>query len=274
MRNFLVDKTIVGAMLVSRCGDILNYTIPEMLRWADWMLIVFDNHDRYTMDLVSSFQDKYPGRIRIGFTGLRPIEEKKETEKAGLYKRFNSLQGEARERLLDILKEYMRAGMKIDMVIWMDSDEFLSNHSQETLIWFAEHPEKKSIIMNPIFPFGDMRTIIDVKQVCHMRIFKPELSQSILPYRGLCQVNGITKPFKQMFKYGYVHLSYFTKEKREWRLRNWRSSLDNVEKYQSMQMWTIEKDAIDMTPEDIRLMYARKPDLTVKDYLIKHNLGF
>lgn len=268
------DKTIVGAMLVSRCGDILRYTIPEMLRWCDWMLVVFDNHDEYTLKVVSELEDNFPGKIIVGFTGLARIEEKKEDEKAGLYKRFNSLQGEARERLLDMLKSYIKAGEKIDIVIWMDSDEFLSNHSLETIEWFAEHPEKKSIIMNPIFPFGDMRTIIDVKQVCHMRMFKPELTQSMIPYRGLCQVNGITKPFKRMFKYGYVHLSYFTKEKREWRMKNWRSNLDNLEQYMNMGLWEIDKDAIDMTPEDISLMLARKHDLTVKDYLIKHNLKF
>jgi len=43
MRTFLQDIKIIGAMLISREGNILHYTIPSLLRWCDWVLIMLDN---------------------------------------------------------------------------------------------------------------------------------------------------------------------------------------------------------------------------------------
>ena len=51
-RNFLTDINIWGAMLVARCGNILNYTIPCLLKYCDKILLMQDNIDEKTKKIV------------------------------------------------------------------------------------------------------------------------------------------------------------------------------------------------------------------------------
>ena len=37
------NKVIVGTMLVSQNVELLDITIPNLLKWCDWILLVMDN---------------------------------------------------------------------------------------------------------------------------------------------------------------------------------------------------------------------------------------
>jgi hypothetical protein len=271
MRDFLQDKNILGCILVSHCGKILHHTIPEMMLWVNNLLIFMDNENEESTEIVNEYIVKYPGRIRLAFSSNKDkvIDEEKKGE---LYKRFNKLQGEIREEALNVIKEYIKSGEKIDIVMFYDSDEFPSSNTKVILQYLVDNKEKKGIIISPIFPFEDMRTLINIHQSCHLRIFKPSFNLTFLPYRGLGAIWGITKPMKQMYRNSYIHLSHFTEDKRRWRMKNWRSFLSDKERYFNMPLWTIDKDAKDMTHEEVIETFNRQPDLTVGEYLKKHNL--
>jgi len=276
MRNFLTDKKIIGAMLVSRSGDILHYSIPELLKWTDWILIMFDNEDKKTRQIVKKYQKQYQGRIRIADSGFPRIAPEKEGQPSEFFIRFNRLQGPIRESLLKKIQNYMRKGEKIDIVIWLDDDEILLNYATEFLQFLINRDDKKALIMRTITVFGDMRTIMKNERSSHLRIFKPSLDQYIVPYRGLCHIWPITKSEKQMFRYGYVHLATLTQEKREWRFKNWRFNRgnNNLELYNKLPLWKLDKDAIELSPEECLSVFKRLPDLTIGQYLKEHNLEF
>ena len=40
---------IAGGLLVSRAGETLHYTMRNLLKWCDWILIVLDNEDINTL---------------------------------------------------------------------------------------------------------------------------------------------------------------------------------------------------------------------------------
>jgi len=273
MRNFLLDKKIVGALMVSRCGNILDYTIPEMMRWVDYLIIMLDFPDQKTIDIVEKYKKIYPIET---FNSDVPdyIGEKDKTffEKTeqGMFRRFNTLQGEIREKMLDHIKGRLKGGEKIDILVWLDSDEILCNSMEQVLIDFANNPKKKGLILRSAEVFNDFYHITPARMNCHLRIIKPALDQKVLPYRGLAQIWGITKPMKERVELCYVHAYMLTKEKREWRAKHWRGR--DFKTYCEVPLWRTEKGAIELSPEEIRDIFKKEPDLTIGEYLKINNL--
>jgi hypothetical protein len=105
---------------------------------------------------------------------------------------------------------------------------------------------------------------------CHLRVIKPFLDQHVLPYRGLAQIWGITKPMKQMYQNVYVHAYMLTKEKRAWRAKHWRSR--DIESYLNVPLWKTEKRATELSQEEIIETFKKKHDLTIAEYLKLNNL--
>ena len=234
MRDFLLDKKIVGAMMVSRCGSILDCTIPEILKWCDYLVIMFDFPDQRTREIVQKHVDNNPGQIETFESGVpNYIGEKNkeffEESEQGMFKRFNALQGVIRERMLGHIQDKLRAGEQIDILVWLDSDEILCYSMEKTLIDFANNYKKHGLLLRSVEVFDRFDIILPASMNAHTRIIKPSLCQHIQPYRGLAQIWGITKPMKQRCLYSYAHCQMLTMEKRLWRREHWRAR--NMEKY-------------------------------------------
>jgi len=169
MRNFLEKKNIVGAMMVSRCGDILHHTIPALLKWTDRIIIMLDNEDRKTRRIVENYKKQYSKRVEIFDSNVRNslggkwTKDAHETRVRGLFKRFNTIQGEIREVMLQHILGLIKGGEKIDIVMAPDSDELFSDHVEVILKQLAGQDDKKAVIMKPVDVFGDMFT---VRQEC------------------------------------------------------------------------------------------------------------
>jgi len=273
MRNFQTNKNILGMMLVSRCRNILRITIPEIFRWCDNLLIFYDNEDDETVKIVDEYKELYPSRIRTAHSTRSNVTQF-DKEKGDLFVRFNKIQPLIRNEALEVVKGYMKDGEKIDLVIFMDSDECLTNTAEEMINFLINREDKKAIIIRPFFTFGDDKTVINFQQNAHMRIFKPSEELTFLPYHGLGKINPIKKSEIQMFRYAYVHHAYLTEEKRKWRTDNWKSAINKWESYIKRPLWEIKKNSVEMTENDILELFKRKHDFTVDDYLKEHELSF
>jgi len=96
------DIKIIGAMLVSREGEILHYTIPGLLKWCDWILLMMDNEDEETKKIVLDYKKKYPDKIQVSYSGFLRTTPEQEARPMGLFKRFRTLQAKIRETVLYI----------------------------------------------------------------------------------------------------------------------------------------------------------------------------
>jgi len=260
-RNFLSDINIVGATLVSRCGDILHYTIPSLLKWCDWILIMFDNEDEYTKNIVLDYKKKFKDRIRIASTGFPRATEVQEKDHRGLFHRFKPLQGPIRETIIQYLRS---CGESVDLLIWPDSDEIFSDSLPSLLESFWKMDNKLAITMKPIDVFGDLKTIHSRSMTGHTRVFKfnklPTLTA--IPYRTACNYRPLTKLDRIGNNRILIHLASLTTDKREWRHKHWKPSAKDSE-----ALWRLPKAITEMTPDELRDILNSEPDMNIEDYL-------
>lgn len=261
-RNFLTDITIAGAMLVARCGVILEHTVPNLLKWCDWVLIMVDNPNDETLKVVDKLKTKYGERIRVEHTGFPPATPAQEEHPRGLFHRFKPLQGPIRETVLTYFRNCAANGEKVDLLVWPDSDECFSDSFPELLIGFWNMPDKKAITMKPVDVFGDMQTIHSRSMTGHTRVFKPFPELTALPYRTACNYLPLTKADRIGSTRVLIHLASLTLTKRDWRDKHWKPNNRDSE-----ALWRLPSDVRTMTPEEIREILLSEPDMTIEDYL-------
>jgi hypothetical protein len=259
MRDFLTDLTIWGATLVSRGGDILHYTIPCLLKYCDIVLLMEDNEDEYTHNIVMEYQNKYPDRIRISQSGFRRATENEENNPRGLFHRFKPKQGPIRETVFEYIRNVKRNGEKVDILIWPDEDEIFSDSLKQLLIDFWGMEDKVAITMKPVDVFGDLYTVHSKSMTGHSRIFKPFEKLTAVPYRCACYHHGLTKKNRIGCNRILIHLASLRKD---WRRDHWKPSSPGYEK-----LWKLPKIITEMTPEELRDVFKRESDFTVEEYL-------
>jgi len=261
-RDFLQDVNIAGAMLVARCGDILHHSIPNLLKWCNWVLIMLDNEDEYTTNIVNEYKAKYPDRIRIAHTGFPRATPEQENEPRGLFHRFKPLQGPIRETVFKYFRDCEDAGEKVGMIIWPDSDEIFSDSMPDLLTDFWGKADKRAVTMKPVDVFGDMNTIHNRSMTGHTRVFKYFRELTAIPYRTACCHRPLTKQDRMGDVRRLIHLSSLTPEKRDWRVKHWKPHLGMSE-----ALWKLPKPIYQMSPVEIHDTLHREPDLTVEEYL-------
>lgn len=261
-RNFLKGKHIPGAMMVARCGDILNITVPSLLQWTDWVLLLRDNTDAHTEEIVSELKRRYGDRIRIADSGFPPATHEQETKPRGLLRRFKPLQGPIRQKVLDFMWDVHRNERPIDMFIWPDSDEIFSKNFPKLLKLFADSPDKMGISMKPVDVYGDMNTILGRSMTGHTRVLKLFDGLSCIPHRAACYYNGLNKQNRLGSSYTSIHLAGLTEAKRQWRNSHWKPNT----KPQS-PVWRLKKPVYEHLPEEIRAELGRAPDMTAEEYI-------
>lgn len=259
MRDFLQDKKIVGTTLVSRGGEMLNITIPELLKWCDWVLLMMDNENDETRNICNKLSEQYKGRIRIEHTGFPFATPEQEKEPRGLFHRFKPLQGPIRETVFKYFREHQD---EVDILIWPDSDEIFSDSFKQLLIDFNGMDDKKAITMKPVDVFGDMNTIHSRSMTGHTRVFKFFSELTALPYRTACNHRPLTKSDRIGSNRVLIHLCSLSLGKRDWRNLHWKPNAKNSE-----ALWKLPRNIKTMTPNELREILHKEPDLTVEEYL-------
>lgn len=260
-RQFLKDLNIWGATLVSRCGSILHYTIPCLLKYCDKVLLMQDNINEETREIILKYKEKYPDKIVLAETGFPYATKVQDKVDRGLLRRFKGLQGPIREKVFEYLREEHKK-KKIDILIFPDSDEVFSDYLPILLEEFWKRKDIKAVTMKPVDVFGDMMTIHGRSMTGHTRIMKffPELTA--IPYRTACYYRPLTKLDRIGSNRVTIHLCTLSKEKMAWRIKHWKRLLKDSE-----ALWRLSKDVRKMSPDEIRDVLNREPDMNVEEYL-------
>lgn len=252
-RDFLEDIDIVGVMLVSRYEAILDCTIPHLLRWCDWVLIVLDNENQEVTNKVFAFKEKYDKRIIVIRSSAPPLSPKEEEEPRSGKARWSVWKGNIRDDVFVFFKRWLMfdESRNIDMVIWPDHDEIFNEYFPELLKEFWNCDKYRAIAMKPVEVFRSMSTIKICDMSPHIRVFKYDSSLSALPYRHRAFYQPLTP--KQLMRSNYVltHLAYLNDYWIKWRAKHWKApSLDNhIE--ESGMIKKLDKEVIYYHPKEI-----------------------
>jgi len=270
MRKFLKDITIVGAMLVSRSGPLLHYSIPSLLKWCDWVLIMLDNEDERTEQVVIDYKERYAKRIRIAYSGFPRATIKQEKakmlgrkEKGALLRRFKGLQGRIRETVFEYLRECLKEGESIDILVFPDHDEVFSDSMPALLEDFWNMSDKRAIAMKPVAVFDSMKIIKGHSMTAHVRVlrFAPDFKAN--PYRARCYYTPLTRGNTKGDRFTLIHLHSLLLEMRKWRSTHWKTTLMS-----DSPLWKLNKDVRRMTPKEItKVLFEEKPYMTIGEYL-------
>jgi len=267
-RDFLQDIKIAGAMLVSRGRDMLHYSVPNLLKWCDWVLLMMDNEDNETRAIVNGYREMYPERIRVSKSGYPRANKKQEESSRGLFHRFKPLQGPIRETVFTYMHRTVASGEKIDVIVFPDSDEVFTDYMPTLLKKFWIVDGKIGVTMKPVDVYGDMKTLRGKSMAGHTRILKYSPGLTSLPYRTLCYYHPLDKQNRIRQNFVLVHLDMLTIEKRQWRADHWKPIPEGDEPLRNLN-----KDIREMMPDEIRQVLQKEPDMTVKGYKEEHNLS-
>jgi len=266
MRNFLETINIVGALLVSRCGEILHYSIPDILKYCDHLLIVMDNEDDETRAIVEGYKKKFPDIIRVHPSGFPRATKEQEEKKEGLFRRFKPLQPYIRDVIFQVLREDKK--WRADILLWPDSDECFNVDFPSILEEFWKS-SKKGLYCKHVSVFEKMDILIRKSQPPDVIAYKYDPNMSALPYRRWQIYKPLTKDDLFQSKHTRIHLAYLTLKKREWRNNTWRS---DVFSERDGEMWFLGKDAREVTSQEyFDILKKKKPDSSIKEYLKKQN---
>jgi hypothetical protein len=269
-KQSLENLNIVGGVLVSRVGETLNLTIENLLLWCNWILIMLDNEDENTLNVVNNLKKKFPNRIKIERSGFKRLEKINENKPGILLQRFKRLQGPIRETIFKYMREEDKK-KKIDILIYPDSDEIFSNFFEKLLLDFWNMKDKQGIKMRCVWPFGDFKTIGKTKMCSHVRVFKFNPKITTYPWRHDWLRNPTPFNSKELLRNEniLIHNSHLLDSMIKWRTTLWRSfpSL-------SIPLWSLNKDIREMSSEEIKNKLNKAPDLTIGEYLKKYGKNF
>lgn len=244
------NKIIIGAMLVSQQSDILDITIPNMLKWSDWVLILMDNQTKEVEDKIYKYQTKYYNKIFVRRSSIPDKLIYKSGEEMDYRRRWKAVKGIIRDEVFINLRRILDMKMpgydKIDILIWPDHDEIFTDYLPELLNGFISS-DYKAITMKPVEVVGDMRTIRRESMGHHVHIMKYSRDLAGLPWRFYAIYFPLV--FKDLMRVDYysVHLAYLNDDIRGWRNENWKK--DNVV---NDKLYKLDKDAEHLSPEEIR----------------------
>lgn len=253
-------KNIVGATMAFREGDLIRYTLDNLLLHCLKVVVLLDNNDEYTEGVILEYKELYPDIFDVIYSSV-PTFGVDDLKPGTMKARLNSRQGEIREQVLKRLRE-LNKEQKIDILLWPDGDEMFTDDFINSLDKFIES-DKKVMMIRPITIFDNFETIRCRTLVPHGRVYKyiPELTA--LPYRGRTLYLPYTREDAYRDVHTMIHLPYLTSDSREFR-----------KVYTGKNTAESTANNLQIVGEDVRRISAKrfieitsKADIiTVKDY--------
>ena len=276
MRDFLTDIKIVGVTLASRDADLLDYAIPNMLKWCDWIMIMMDNESKEVYDKVREYEEQYRGKKR---GEIDRIIVRRSSYHLSLYDevnnkfsaRWKALRGAVRDDALAALRRNLEFGNpnynKIDILLWPDSDEVFTDYLPTLLeeFWKSNY---KGIRFRTVEVVYNMHTIKSWGKAPHMQAMKYTRDLCAFPKKFFCMYSPISMDETMVSDNCLVHLAYLTQKHRDFKKdNNWRSfDFNNNRKELGSALWTLDKDVTELTPDEIKEVLRRPPDSDFNNY--------
>ena len=244
-----------AAMLVSRCRNILRLTIPATLKFAGRILLVMDNEDVWTRDIVSELVEAYPGRVVVVKSGFPVANDLQELEDHGLYRRFRVIQGEVRDRVFQEIRGWAE---KPEVLLFIDSDEYPHPISFPFLMDRFLSSGKGGVMMRSVTPIGDRFHAMKDGMAHHLRLMLWRDDLTALPYRQFTQYHPLEADDLMRDDYSLVHNCYLTAEKRAFRGSSWSKAgfTDDT------PVWSFNKSVDETSATEIKKELFRGPDTT------------
>ena len=244
-------KTIVGAMLVSQNADLLDITIPNLLKYCDWCLIVMDNQTEEVEQKVYKYQIANYGKIFVRTSSVPSRLYTNKGREKSYRERSKATKGIFRDdvfydlrRILDWKKKGYE---KIDILLWPDSDEIFTDYLPELLDDFWKSG-KRAAMTKPVDVINDMNTIRRSDMQRHVHILRYARDFSAYPWPIFAVYHPLTgKTVMKVDGCYSAHLAYLNDNIRKWRQENWKDhgSLDD-------KLIKLDKSVEYMNPYEIK----------------------
>jgi hypothetical protein len=244
------DKIIVGAMCISENIDILKITIPNLLKFSDWVLLMLDNETEEVKQYALKIQKENYDKVWLRRSSIPHDIVTRNGNVLDYHKRWKAVKGiirdEAFVNLRRILKLKQKGYEKIDILLFPDADECFTDYLLELLEKFI-NSNYKAISLKHIHVVDNMQTIKDDKMMSHVHIFKWLDDLHGYPWQYRNAMHPI-KWSETMIAENYsIHLCYLSEKIRNWRNKNWKNVDLKNEKLYKISM-SVEK----MRPEEIK----------------------
>jgi len=268
-RNFLPNVEIVGATMVYREREQCHYCLDQLYEYCDRVVILLDNYDKETEQIILNYKNKYPDITHIVYSTI-PVNRSRNEISGQQKKRFKLQQAGIREQMIKELKK-LHEQKSIDLLLWWDSDEIVINEFPKYLIEFWENNTHTWMMLGFINPFENFRMIMSSPMAPHGRVFRYNSEMTNYPWVGRTRYWPYlnTRPWK--LRHVVLHLCHLTKEYRERR-----SFFDNGkgEDLWDRNLWVLPKDVREMTAQEIadyqhgsHQRPSKYQPITVKEYL-------
>jgi hypothetical protein len=245
----MYNKTIVGVMLVSQNSELLDITIPNLLKWCDWIMVVMDNQTLEVEEKVYTYQKQNYDKMFVRRTSMPSKFFARAGKDLTYHERWKSAKGEIRDEVFINLRRILswkKSGYdKIDILLWPDHDEIFTDYLPQLLDKFVKS-HYKAITMKPVDVVGAMDTIRKDSMGHHCHIFKYSLDLAGLPRRFHAMYHPLCHSDLMEATYYSVHLAYMTASGRKWRRVNWKN-----DKVDNDRLYKLVVDVNHMTPEEI-----------------------
>ena len=243
------NRTIVGTMLVSQSVDILDYSLPNLLKWCDWMLIVMDNQTSEVEEKVYKYQRENYNKIFVRRSSIPNKLFSRKGKLLSYHERWKSAKEVIRNDVfvnLRCILDWKKEGYdKIDILLWPDHDIIFTDSLPKLLEEFIDS-NKRAISMKHVDVFGDLKTIAVSNMGHHVHVVKYSRELAGLPRRFFALYHPLSESDLLKVDNYTVNLAYLTDENRKWRRKNWKT--DNVD---GSKFIKIDRDIRELRPNEI-----------------------
>lgn len=266
-RNFLPNINIVEAMLAFRESELLRLTVDSYLKIADKVIILFDNWDKETEDVVRTMA-RGDERIIVGYSTVPRSSWKDEETEGKMNERFKKMEGEIRQQLLNLVKKEHEK-KPIDILLMSDGDEMFTNHFPKILekFWKSRH---KTLMTRYIQMIGDFNTFHNRPLCKHNRAFKYRHDLTANAMRGMLRLRPYTNEESMRGGYFTIHLADFNKEYMDKRKTYKKRSFG-----EDVMVWRINKDIRDLSHEEyVHIAAKTAPHCCIQHLLFEMNRDY
>lgn len=254
-RNFLIDKKIIGAIIVSKNVEIFEIAINNLLKWCDWILVMIDCEEENTINKVLELQKQNYDRIWVRRSPITHEVLMRNGQFADYRQRWKMVKGLVRNSIFVQLREILNLKMKnfnrINYLLFVDSDECFTNYLPELLEKF-DKSDYKAIAFKHVHPVNDLYTIQDSTMMSHVHAWKWQDDLCGWPWQYRNAMHPIKWSETMQADYYSVHLCYLTDKIRKWRYDNWKpAEIDND------KLHKLNKSVLEISPEEIKEIFNK-----------------
>jgi hypothetical protein len=275
MRNILNNINIIGATMIFREGEHCKQTIDWLCNFCNKVILLLDNYDNTTEKIALEYKEKFKDKINLIYSN-EPIIQRKNLIQGQIKKRFKNRQQYIREQVIRELHRINKEEKKVDIFIFIDSDEIPINQFESILEDFWNNHAERYLMAGYINPIENFNAIMTSSMAPHARIFKYCEEMSAIPYVSRTRFNPYCKERGWKVRNLMLHLCNFNEQRRKFR-----QFCDNtpwLEESQNNPVWILPKDCREMTIDEISLYQPgqhQRPSfyspITLREYLKINN---